>query len=233
MQLLGVLVGLIYRSLFQSGEEGLKRTHWTFKLALLLILILLYFRFYTRPYIPLGLVIVYGVMSLGSLWTLSTFTLSSIPAVWYGVTAYLYAFFSSNYSLTPLGALMIYFRTTYISFLILFIASILSPVQLSRILFSIGLKKESLFPLILWRSMPAGISDMLNSLAIGSLKGEKSWKRLGPALASMLEYGQNVWRINYYKLESEPLIAIKYEYSKRHTLLIILFIFIGAILLII
>jgi len=233
LQLIGLLVGLIYRSLFHKGEEGIRRSPCLLKLLLLIFSALLYKAFYLRPYVPLVLFIIFGALGLGLMWTYSSFILSSIPAAWYGITAYLYWVFEGQKGALVENAIMIYLRTTYISFVALLFLAVISPIQVSRILHRLGFRKGSLLPLLLWRITPAGISNMMNSLALGTLKGESGWRRLGPALASMIEEGQNVWKINYYRLESEPLIPLEYNYSKRYTLMIVIFIVVEISLILI
>ncbi len=232
MQLIGLLVGLIYRSLFHRGEEGVRRSPCILKLLLLLLSVLLYKAFYLRPYVPLTLFIIFGALGLGLMWTYSSFILSSIPAAWYGITAYLYWIFEGQKGALIENAIMIYLRATYISFIALLFLAIISPIQVSRILHRLGFRKGSLFPLLLWRITPAGISNMMSSLVLGTLKGENSWRRLGPALASMIEEGQNVWKINYYRLESEPLIPLEYSYSLKYSMLTITFLLVEFFLLI-
>ncbi len=221
MQIIGALVGLIYRSLFMSGETGLKTVPSVLKITLIILSALTYIPFYSEPYIPVLILSIIGLLGLNRWWVGASLALSSIPGIWYGLTAYLFGFLGFAAHISPIDALMIYFRTTYISFLVLFAGSIISPVQLSNFLIKIGLGDKAITPIILWRTMPAGLHDMMESLAIGTLKGEKAWKRLGPATASMIEYSQFVWENNYYRLESPLKALLPYSSEKKYIALVL------------
>ncbi len=231
MRIIGALVGLIYRSLFMSGEAGLRTVPSVLKIVIVILSALIYIPFYNEPYILVLILSIIGLLGFNRWWVGASLALSSIPGIWYGLTAYLFGFFGFASQISPIDALMIYFRTTYISFLVLFAGSIISPVQLSNFLIRIGLRDKAIMPVILWRTMPAGLHDMMEALAIGTLKGEKAWKRLGPATASMIEYSQFVWENNYYRLESPLKTPLPYHSEKKYIAIVLAAILIEASIL--
>ncbi len=232
MQIIGALVGLIYRSLFMSGETGLRTVPSVLKTIIIILSALIYIPFYNEPYMPVLILSIIGLLGFNRWWAGASLALSSIPGIWYGLTAYLFGFLGFATHISPIDAAMIYFRTTYISFLVLFAGSIISPVQLSNFLIKIGLSDKAIMPVILWRTMPAGLHDMMESLAIGALKGEKAWKRLGPATASMIEYSRFVWENNYYRLESPLKTLLPYRSEKKYVVLVLASIFFEASILV-
>ncbi|GEM_PF-867952 len=232
MQIIGILVGLIYRTLFMTGETGLRNVPSILKIILIVLSALIYIPLYREPYIPLLIILVIGLLGYNRWWAAASLSLSSIPGVWYGLTAYLFGLAGFSNYIAPLEALMIYFRTTYISLLVLFAGSIISPVRLANLMIKVGLRDKAITPIVLWRTMPAGLHDMMEALAIGSLKGEKAWKRLGPATASMLEYSQFVWENNYYRLESPMKSQLPCKTEKKYTVLVITGIVVNAIIIV-
>ena len=231
MQIIGILVGLIYRTLFMTGESGLRNVPSILKIILIVLSALIYIPLYREPYVPLLIILIIGLLGFNRWWAAASLSLSSIPGIWYGLTAYLFGLAGFSNYITPLEAIMIYFRTTYISLLVLFAGSIISPVRLANLMIKIGLGDKAITPIILWRTMPAGLHDMMEALAIGSLKGEKAWKRLGPATASMLEYSQFVWENNYHRLESSLKSRLPCRVEKKYTVLIIAGIIIDALII--
>ena len=104
--------------------------------------------------------------------------------------------------------------------MILFIASIISPTKTANILLRIK-REASTIPLLLWRITPYGLTTTMDSLAIGRLKKEKTKARIAPAIASLMEYGDLVKEINYYRLMSTPKYPIPIENSLKYTIILL------------
>lgn len=233
MRIIGILVDLVYKSLFLKGEEGYRATSSLVKI-LLLALMLTYFLLDPSLYSSINivlLILVLGITGFSFSWFLSSFTLSSIPGLWYAVTALLFSYTGLSEPLSYTDALIIYLRTTTFSLILLFFGSIISPVRLANVLFRLGFRKNSVAPILLWRSMPYGLKSMQESLAIGELKKENVGKRLGPAMASLLEYSDMVRESNYYRINTLMKHAFPVKSSRKHNLLLIITCVIIGILL--
>ncbi len=152
--------------------------------------------------VALLIVLVLSGIVTGVSWIYATLILSSIPAGWYAVTAYVTSLLGIPPHISLVDAAMIYVRMLSYSEIILFAASMISPVKTTNILRMLGLKSSSILPLLMWRLMPLGLRYMEESMMIGQLKGEPATRRIAPALAMMIEAGEKIHRANYHRLKT-------------------------------
>ncbi|MCD6195778.1 MAG: hypothetical protein J7J82_03220 [Staphylothermus sp.] len=221
MSLIGVLVGLVYKTFFLMGETSYRKTPTLLKLLFTITsLTVLIYNPYTGSIIILVLVSVLGFLGYTGKWVYASLTLSSIPGIWYALTAFILGLAGLTQSITLIQALWIYIRTTTISYLILFIASMISPTKIANMLLHVK-REAATTPILLWRITPYGLTTIMESLAIGRLKKEKTKTRIAPAMASLIEYGELVKEINYYRLMSELKYPIPIKNSVKHTIILL------------
>ncbi len=165
-----------------------------------------------------------GLLDKGFKWVVSSSFLSLIPAIWYGLTAYLFAVTGLSRPVTLYNILWIFLRTFTLSYMILSYASMFSPSKTYNLLLKLGLGKYSVVPLAVWRLVPYGLTNMVESLAIGELKKESVRKRLAPALASIIEAGDLVKISSYYKLYVEPRYSLPIGIDNKYNLVLVTFI---------
>ncbi len=167
------------------------------------------------------MIIVTSFLVYGSTWVYSATLLSSVPGVWYGLTAYIISLLGIPPVITVFDAFMIYLRTTTISLAILFIASMISPVELTNLLYKIGAGEKALALQLLWRLTPLGLRYMSDSLIVGNLKGESIKYRIAPAIASLLETGWRIEEACYYRLKTSMTYKLYRRYSIKYTVLLV------------
>lgn len=223
MRIIGLLVDLVYKSLFLKGEESYRATSSSLK-TLLIALMLLYFIIdpLKSPVVLICMICILGIIGYSFAWFLSAYILSSMPGMWYALTALLFSYIGLSEPIMLADAIIIYLRTACFSLILLFFGSMISPARLTNILFKLSLRRNAVAPILLWRVMPYGLKSMQESLAIGELKKESVSKRLGPAIASLLEYSSMVRESNYYRLNIEMIYPIPAKDSWKYNLLIII-----------
>ncbi len=233
MQLVGLLIGLVNRSLFYMGERGLRRANPVAKLAVAFLLIYVCLRYpWFAPLVIMG-VAAAGAAGYGGWWGVSAVGLSSIPGLWFAATAYLGGAVGFSEPVTPMDALWIYLRATMWGVSLLFIASYISPLEIHYLLHRLGLIHGSQLPVLVWRLVPAALRGMSDSLAVGVLKGEKAGRRLAPAIAYMLEQGAGMRVALYHRLASPPTAPVRPRYGGRATLYLALLAFFLLVLILI
>lgn len=218
MQVIGALVDLVYKSIFQAGEEGLRRAHPASKLLYLALSAAL---LALKPGWEPGLLVLassltLGLYGFGMWWVVSSYTLSSIPGLWYSLTALLLSRIGYIGWVSPLEALTIYIRATSISLLLLLMLSSLSPTRLANALSRVS-GRASLALYLTWRMTPYAFRSTVESLAIGRLKGEPARARIAPAIAYVLELGSKVREANAYRLRVSLKYGIPVPVSIKYT----------------
>ena len=219
MQVIGGLVDLVYKSIFQTGEEGLRRAHPASKVLYLVLSAAL---LALKPGLEPGLLVLaaslaLGLYGFGLWWIVSSYTLSSIPGLWYSLTALLLSRIGYIGWVSPLEALTIYIRATSVSLLLLLMLSSLSPTRLANALNRVS-GKASLAVYLTWRMTPYAFKSTVESLAIGRLKGEPARARVAPAIAYMLELGSKVREANAYRLRSPPSHKVPTPHQIKYTI---------------
>lgn len=220
MRIIGLLVGLVFRSFFQTGEIGFRKAHMIAKTVFLIATLGVFVSCgkYTTLAILL-VVVLLGIIGYGAWWLVSSYVLSSIPGLWYAGTALILSYLNLSPIVTPLDAIWIYVRATTLSLIIIFMGASISPIQLSNILYHIN-KHAPIMIYLTWRIMPYGLKEVIESLIIGDLKGEKAPARLAPAIASLLETGIKIKEANPFRLNIAPKQKIPYTCSVKYTLLL-------------
>ncbi len=223
MRIIGVLIDLVYKSLFLRGESGYRSVYSLVKMFF--IIVSLYYFLVSGmngSVILIIIVSILGLLDYGREWVISAYTLSSIPGIWYALTAYILGLFNPSLMPSIYGLLSIYLRTTCFSYILLFILAIISPTRLTNIIYRLGFRENASAPLLLWRMMPYGLKAMQESLAIGELKGEPVSRRLAPAIASLIEYSRYVDEANYYRLRSPMRRSIPLLIDKKYSVILLI-----------
>jgi len=221
MQLIGFLINHVYRSLFIRGEGGYRSAYSLLKIFF--IATTLYAYICSHSVLTIYLVALITLMALldqGLYWILSSTILSLIPGLWYGLSALIMSLLNLSRPVSPETAVWIGFRTFTLSYMIIFYATLISPVKLYNTLLRIRGEYASA-PLLLWRTIPYGLTNMNTSLAIALLKNEKIWRRIAPATASLIEMGDLIKKNSFYKLVIKPKHMLKTKRSLRHETILI------------
>ncbi|WP_440059737.1 hypothetical protein ACSU1N_00840 [Thermogladius sp. 4427co] len=214
------MINIVYKTLFLKGEEGFRKAASWSKILFLASALLLFVKPGLTPAVVVfAILLVLSAIWPGFEWFVSGVLVSAVPAFWFSLTAYMSGILGLP-GVGLAGAIVIFSRTIAFSILILFTASIISPVRVSNLM--LRLKSPAYFPLLLWRTIPYGLKNTIDSLQIGVLKKEKAYKRLAPAVAIMLEYGGYIEEYNWFKLESKPLSNLPSSTSVKYTLILLL-----------
>lgn len=220
MPIISFLVNHIYKSLFLRGEEGFRKAHAIVKTLFILTTIYLYVvkHDYLSTFYLLTLVVLLSLVDKGVKWIYSVTILSLIPALWYALTSYLFILLglTTQHVDTPL----VFLRTFTLSYMIIFYASIISPTTIYNILLRIGLRRQAVAPLLTWRIIPYGLVNMVEALSITKLKKEKIGRRIAPAIASIIEIGNNIRESSYPKIYGEPTYAIPRKTSREYNIIL-------------
>jgi len=221
--LIGVLINHIYRSMFLTGDQGLKNTDSILKIIFVFSTIysFILFKEYLTIYL-LTLFIILGLIDKGVKWFYSVSILSLIPSTWYSLVAYIFSITGISEYVSLIRILWIFIRTYTFTYMIIFYVSIINPLNIYNLLLKIKLSRYSIIPVMTWRIIPYSLNNMIDSLAIGQLKKEKTTQRLAPAIASMIETGELVKESSYYKIYTKPQIEIPIKKSIKHNLILII-----------
>lgn len=219
MRVIGALVSLIYRSLFLKGASGAKAAHSLAKLAYVSAFVVAAYLRGDSAYVAAATAALIAIADSRLDWVGPAVILSSIPAAWYAITAYLISLAGIPPTVSLADAAAIFGRTLAYSLTIMFIVYSVDPVSLSNALHALGARKASSFPLLIWRVMPYGLSAMIESLSIGELKGEKVSKRIAPAIATIIEHGRGIEASAYLRLASEMIHRLPRRTNSFFTIL--------------
>ncbi len=222
MRVIGALVSLIYRSLFLRGTSGAKAAHFIAKLAYVSAFVIAAYLRGDSIYIAAATAALIALADSGLDWVGPAVILSSIPATWYALTAYLLSLAGVPPTVTPADAAIIFARALAYSLTIMFIIYSIDPVSISNALHALGARKVSSAPLLIWRVMPYGLSTMMESLAIGELKGEGASKRIAPAIAAIIEHGRGIEASAYLRLAAPMVHRLPRRVDSFFTALLLL-----------
>ena len=215
--MLGWLAGKIYEALFTDVESGAKKTHILVKTVFTItILVCVGIGLYQSV---AGLIMVVIVMLLSGLASIipPVLIISSIPALWFSLSNAI--LLSLNGEFNHIAVIEVYVRALTASAAILLLIAALNPYELSRILYRLGLRKQSLIPIMVWRLMPLALRDVVEAYGIQKLKNQALWKSIAISTASMLEKSDMILESNGLKLEVGVVEPLPYEYSMKYTLL--------------
>ncbi len=216
--MIGLLVGLVHRTLFYMGERGLRRAHPAAKIpasALFLASSI------AAPLETVAAVAAAGIAGYGAWWAAAAVGLSSIPAAWYALTALALGAAGFTAPVSPVDALWIFLRTLSLSAAILVSASMVSPLEIHAVLHRLGSRRSSVTPILVWRLVPAALHGFEESLAVGRAKGDPVYARLGPAAAYMIEYGEMIYRAQYHRLHAAPAYPVLPRYTARASIILL------------
>lgn len=219
--MIGWLIGKVYEALFTSLDVGIRRAHILSKILLLAVSFLMVAHGLWSSLVLLAVLCVIIVVC-GFKYTLkSMIIVSSIPAIWLALTGFIVSYIIRGY-VNVVIILEIFTRTIAISLSIaLFIAS-LSPYELSNILWRLGFRNTCIVPIALWRLTPIALRDMVEAYNVQKLKGERIWKALAIATASMLEHRDFMLEYNFHKLSVSLAKPVPYKHDFTATLLLVL-----------
>jgi hypothetical protein len=207
--------------LFLTGESGFRRANPILKLLYLATALYIFITrmdYLSSIYITI-LSCILGGLDKGVRWVYSALVLSAIPAAWFGLTTYVMIVAGMVHG--HYDPILVFIRTIALSIIILFYASITSPTRVYNIMVRLGLERYAVTPLLTWRIIPYGLKNMVESLAITSLKRERIGRRIAPAIASIIELGDNIRLSSYPKIYNPPHKTIPYKGSHIHDLALI------------
>jgi len=217
---IGWLIGKVYEALFISLDVGVRRAHILSKILLLAASFLMVAHGLWFSLVLLTVLCVIIVVGGFKYALKSMIIVSSIPAIWLALTGFIASYIIKGY-VDVVIILEVFGRTIAISLSIaLFIAS-LSPYELSKILWHLGFRNTCIIPIALWRLTPIALKDMVEAYNVQKLKGERVWKALAIATASMLEHRDFMLEYNFHKLSASLVKPIPYKYDFSATLLLV------------
>ena len=222
MRVIGALVSLIYRSLFLKGVSGAKAAHSLAKLAYVSAFIVAAYLRGDSVYVAAAAAVFMALADSRLDWVGPAVALSSIPAAWYSLTAYAISLAGVPPVVTVADAAVIYVKALAYSLTIMFIIYSVDPVSISNALHALGARRAPSVPLLIWRVMPYGLSAMMESLAIGELKGEGASRRIAPAIAAIIEHGRGIESSAYLRLAAEMIHRLPRRTDRFFTALFIL-----------
>jgi len=222
VRVIGALVSLIYKSLFLKGASGVKDAHSIAKVAYIVAFVAAAYLRDDSVYFAAVTAAAMALADSGLDWVVPAVTLSSIPASWYALTAYIISLAGVPPEVTLGDAAVIFARTLSISLVIMFVIYSMDPISISNALHAVGARKAASAPLLIWRVMPYGLSTMVESLAIGELKGEGAGKRIAPAIAAIIEHGRGVEASAYLRLAAPMIYKLPKRISKFFTALFLM-----------
>ena len=221
MGFIGLLVSIIYKTLFLSGDSGYRLAHTYSKLVLIasMTAILVFSPRKTIFIIPL--IVVLGLISPGLDWVIASITLSGLAGFYLSISAYLLSL-TGLYSMDLFKIIEVAARTTGISLSFIFMFTIISPIEIHDLLYYLKGRRACVIPLLLWRLIPYSLRNFMDSLAVGYLKKEKTFKRRAPASASMIETGRFIEDYCYARLETESKTSIQLPRNTKYSILLII-----------
>ncbi len=217
---LSILVSLVYKSMFLSSEDNLRRSHLVAKI--LFILSMLYIvntARYDGAFLVIAMCFILTMFFRGASVYIASLVLSTLPATWLALSALFLQPFMT-YSITYGDALLIFVKTLAASQSIIFFISALSPVELANIIAKIS-PRAALYPIVTWRLIPLALKDVTEALMIQSLKNEDAWRALAVAIASQFERTNRIEEANIYRLEHGLLKPVPRSTSLSSTLILV------------
>jgi hypothetical protein len=215
------VLSIIYKSMFLTGDSGLRRAHVLSKLAFTISLILVHVVYSEKSIAILPVLIVLGIAHAGLEWIIAVLSLIGLVGVYLASSAYLLSL-TGLYYMAPLQILTIALRATTVAMSIILLFNIISPIELYNLLHVLRARHFSTYTLLLWRLMPLGLKNFTDSLAVGYLKKETTVKRIPPATASIIESGWFIEEYNYWRLRVSSKTHIPVTRTIIHTIILLL-----------
>lgn len=221
MSLIGWLIDVVYRSLFIASDSGYRRAHLLSKAVFILSIILLIALNPRRTYLLIFLISPISLLYPGPEWLLAVTTLSSLVGVTLAGSAFLLSLLGL-FEMTILQFIEIIARTIGISLGVVFSFTIISPIEIYNIIYTLHGGRLSVIPLLLWRMIPQGMRYFVESIQVGRLKQERVTKRIPPAVAGMIEISTLIEEYSYWRLRTTPKGTIGYERSYKYTIVLLI-----------
>ncbi|MEM0031523.1 MAG: hypothetical protein QXV54_05810 [Desulfurococcaceae archaeon] len=213
-------IGVIYKSLFLAGDDGFRRAHFLAKAVFILSVILLITRNPSKSYLLIGFLTPLGLIFPGFEWVIAILGLSGFTGLILSFSAYLLSLLGL-YQMSILRMLDIVLRTIGVSFGIVFSFNIISPIELYNALYILRGRKIAVIPLLIWKMIPQGLRNFVDSLMVGYLKKEFFARRIPPAVASVIEASWFIEEYCYWKLRIPVKTRINLERSYKYTLILL------------
>jgi hypothetical protein len=223
------LMGVIYKSLFLTGDQGFRRAHILSKLTFAMTILLLLATSPGKSYVLMPVIISLSLLHPGFEWLIAVSTLTGIVGLLLGGSAYLLSLVGI-YAMRPIDILIVAVRTICVGVSLVFMVNMFSPIEFYNLLYYLGAKKMAVTPLLVARIIPLGVRSFIDSLMIGRLKREPLSSRIPPAVASMIEAGWFIEESSLWKLKVSSKQPIPLERSYEHTIILLLASLVVAIL---
>jgi len=221
MGLFNWLLSVIYKSMFLTGDSGLRRAHVMSKVLFTISLVFVYTLYSEKSPIILPVLVVLGLIHAGIEWVIAILTLAGLAGLYLAGSAYLLSL-TGLYTMIPLQVFIIALRAMAIAISIMLVFNTISPIELYNTLYLLGAKYFSSYTLLLWRLIPLGLRNFIDSLTVGYLKKEKTIKRLPSATASIIEAGWFIEEYSYWRLRVKSKTQIPLARTTLHTLILLI-----------
>lgn len=215
------LLSIVYKSMFLTGDSGLREAHVLSKIVFTTSLVLAHVVYPEKSPTILPVLVVLGIVHASLEWVTAILSLTGLVGVYLASSAYLLSL-TGLYYMTPIQVLMIALRATTIAMSIVLVFNTISPIELYNLLHVLGAKRFSTYTLLLWRLTPLGLKSFTDSLAVGHLKKESTVKRIPPATASIIESGWFIEEYNYWRLRVRTKTQIPLTRTTLHTIILLL-----------
>ncbi|MGB9816516.1 MAG: hypothetical protein ACPLQS_02825 [Desulfurococcaceae archaeon] len=220
MGIIDWFIGVVYKSLFLAEDTGFRRAHFLSKAVFILSITLLITRNPGSSYLLVAFLTPLGLMFPGLEWVVAILGLSAFTGLLLAASAYLVSLLGF-YQMHVLQILDIVLRTMGISMGIVFSFNIISPIELYNALYVLRGRRVAVIPLMLWKMIPQGLRNFMDSLMVGYSKREIFTKRIPPAVASLIEASWLTEEYCYWKLRIPVKTRINLERSYRHTIILL------------
>jgi len=213
---LGLLARIIINSIFVYPSAQHRRASLLSKAVFLSAFIA---AFYEVPW--LGLLLLAEVFTVYYLSTgeliepFSMLVLSSIPAVWMASTGALFLWLSS--SLTLSSFIGIFYKTLFYSFSAMLVVSILTPSDISAVLYRFT--RKIAFPFLLWSLIPFQLRDAEISLRVQEMKGNPLSSSIFIIFSEQLERADQIMLANSSRLSAGAKRLIRKRESRKFTMI--------------
>lgn len=214
------LISVVYKSMFLTGDTGLRKAHIASKALFTFSLILVYMHSPEKAPLLLPILLLLGFLHAGLEWIIATLTLTGLVSAYLASSAYLLSL-TGLYTMTPLEVLSVTLRSITVGFALILLFNVISPVELYNALHALGAKRFSSYPLLVWRLIPLGLRNFVDSVAVGYLKREKITSRIPPATASVIEAGWFIEEYLYWRLRVKSKTQIPLSRSIVYSIVLV------------
>lgn len=215
------LISVVYKSLFLSGDSGYRKAYFLAKVIFILSIALFISRSPSKVYLLIPVIIILGYFYPGRDWIIAVLTLTAFTGAFLSISSYLLSLIGL-YHMDLVQIPEIIMRAVGVGVSIVFSFMIISPIELYNAIFTFRGRKYAVFPLLLWKLIPHGLKNFIDSIVVGYLKREYIVKRIPTAVASLLETDWLIEEYCYWRLRVPTKTIISLERSYRHTLTLLM-----------